>query len=114
MGKRGTRAAPLVEASGQRGKLTWGIGAMVVAAVASVAQLVGPPELKTIGIAVAAVTGGIGIALAYAVRCPRCGRSLAAWAFREGSLSTWHEKLVEVRECPHCGHSVAEADAGRR
>ena len=114
MEKRGAKTTPLVTASGQAWKVTFGIGAMFVAAAASILQLFGPPELKSLGIAVAAVTGGVGIASVFGVRCPSCGRSLGYWAARAGSLTTWHEKLVEAAVCPYCGHTAAGSAGGRR
>jgi hypothetical protein len=86
---------------------------MVVAAAASIFQLVGPSELKVPAIAVAVASGLLGIAVLLAVRCPSCGRSLGLWAFRTGSLTTWHDRLVEASACPFCGHGGAEV-AGRR
>jgi hypothetical protein len=110
--KRGKQATPLVDASGQRWKVTLGLGAMALAAAASIFQLVGPSQLKTPAIAVAIVAGLLAIATLLAVSCPSCGRSLVVWAFRTGSLTTWHEALVEVAACPYCGH--VPADGGTR
>jgi hypothetical protein len=111
--KRGKQAAtPLVDASAQRWKVTVGLGGMAVAAVASLLQLFGPAELKTAAIAVAVVSGLLGIASLLAVSCPSCGRSLVVWAFRTGSLTSWHDALVEVAACPYCGH--VPADGGPR
>jgi Zn ribbon nucleic-acid-binding protein len=87
---------------------------MLVAAIGSVVQFLGPAELKGPVIAVAIVSGVVGILFLLAVRCPRCARSLGAWAFRTGSLTTWHEALVEAAECPHCGHRAGDATPGRR
>jgi Zn ribbon nucleic-acid-binding protein len=106
------KATPLVAGSKQAWRVTLGIGAMVVAAAASIFQLVGPSELKGPAIGVAIASGLLGIAALLAVRCPSCGRSLGLWAFRTGTLTTWHERLVEARACPYCGH--AAADAGPR
>lgn len=102
-----TKETPLVAGSGQSGKLELGIGAMVVAAVASIAQLVGPVELKNPAIVVAVASGLLGIGALLLVRCPSCGHSLGLWAFRTGSLTTWHERLLKVAACPSCGHTVS-------
>jgi hypothetical protein len=113
MANRGRRQEPLVAGSGQAWKVTLGIGGMVVAAAASIIQLLAPPELKSPAIAVALASGVLGIAALLAVRCPRCGRSLAVWAWRTGSLTTWHETLVEARACPYCDYE-AEIPEPRR
>jgi DNA-directed RNA polymerase subunit RPC12/RpoP len=113
-GRRGGAGAPLVAGTGQAWKVTAGIGAMVVAAVGSVVQFLGPGELRGQVIAVAIAAGLAGIAVLLWVRCPRCGRSLGAWAFQTGSLTTWHEALVEASACPYCGHRAGDATPGRR
>jgi Zn ribbon nucleic-acid-binding protein len=110
---RATRRPPLVEGSGQGWKVTLGIGALLVAAAGSIFQLFGPSELRTPVIAAAIAAGLVGIAAMLAVRCPSCGRSLGLWAFRTGTLTTWHDRLVEAPECPSCGHR-AEAPDRRR
>jgi len=107
------KSAPLVAASGQAWKVTLGIGAMTVAAAASILQFVGPAAVKDPAIGVAIGTGLAGIAALMAVRCPRCDHSLAVWAFRTGSLTTWHERLAEVTACPSCGHAVAQGAGDR-
>jgi Zn ribbon nucleic-acid-binding protein len=113
-GRRGGAGAPLVAGTGQAWKLTAGIGGLLVAAVASVVQFVGPSELRGQAVAVAIAAGLLGVVVLLSVRCPRCARSLGAWAFRTGSLTTWHEALVEARECPYCGHRASDATPGRR
>jgi Zn ribbon nucleic-acid-binding protein len=110
---RGTKGPPLVAGSGQGWKVTLGIGALLVAAAASIFQLVGPSELRTPAIAAAIASGLLGILAMLAVRCPSCGRSLGLWAFQTGTLTTWHERLVEAPECPSCGHRP-EAPAQKR
>jgi hypothetical protein len=112
--RRGKAASPLVDGSAQRWKVTGGLGAMVVAAAASLFQLFGASDLKAQAIAVAVASGVLGIALLLLVRCPSCGRSLGAWAFRTGSLTTWHEALVEVVACPYCGHEAGRGGGARR
>ena len=110
---RGTKGPPLVVGSGQGWKVTLGLGALLVAALGSIFQLVGPPALKTPAIAVAIASGLLAVVAMLAVRCPSCGRSLGLWAFQTGTLTTWHERLVEAPECPSCGHR-AEAPERRR
>jgi hypothetical protein len=112
--KGGGKGAPLVAGSRQAWKVTLGLGALVVAAVASVLQLVGPGHLKDLAIAAAVASGALGIAALVSVRCPRCRRSLGVWAFRSGSLTTWHEALVEVAACPYCGREAEDGRAGGR
>jgi hypothetical protein len=112
-GRRGA-GNPLVAGTGQAWKVTAGVGGMLVAAVASVGQFLGPAELRGQVIAVAIAAGLLGIVVLLWVQCPKCGRSLGAWAFRTGSLTTWHEALVEARECPYCGHRAGDATLGRR
>lgn len=98
----------LVTATKQGWKVMAGLAGITVAAVASVFQLVGPASLKEQAIGLAMGTGFLGIAALVAVRCPECDTSLAVWAFRTGTLTTWRERLSEVTSCPSCGHSVAE------
>ena len=58
-----------------------------------------------VGMFVVAVASGlVGIAVMLLVRCPGCGHSLGLWAFRTGSLTTWHERLMKVAACSACGH----------
>jgi hypothetical protein len=114
MTDRGSKGTPLVAASGQGWKVTAGIGALIVAAAASLLQLLGPPEAKVPAIGVAIASGLLGLVALLAVRCPSCGRSLGLWAFRTGSLTTWHESLVEVPACPYCGHRGEDAAGPRR
>jgi hypothetical protein len=114
MGRRGGAGAPLVAGTGQDWKVKAGVGGMLVAAVASVVQFLGPGELRGQAIAVAIASGLLGILVLLWVKCPRCGRSLGAWAFRTGSLTTWHEALVEAEACPYCGHRAGDATPGRR
>lgn len=99
---------PLVAGSGQSGKVEFGIGALIVAAVASIVQLVGPSTLKTPAIVAAVVAGLAGINALLLVRCPSCGHSLGLWAVRTGGLTGWSEKLEKVTACPSCGHTVAK------
>lgn len=113
-GQRGAGGPRLVEATGQAWKVTTGIRGLVIAAFASVAQFFVPAELKTPIVVLAVATGAIGITALVAVRCPRCGRSLGGWAFRTGSLTSWHEALVELRACPHCGLRPPDDAGGRR
>lgn len=110
---RRTKGPPLVAGSGQGWKVTSGIGALMVAAAASIFQLVAPAELRAPAIAIAIASGVVAAVAMLAVRCPGCERSLGLWAFRTGSLTTWHERLVEAQECPSCGHR-AEGEAGGR
>ena len=56
------------------------------------------------------VTGFLGIATLLTIRCPGCDLSLAVWAFQNGSLTTWHERLVELKACPTCGLAVPERE----
>lgn len=111
---RRTKGPPLVAGSGQAWKVTFGIGALVVAAAASIFQLVSPTDLRTPAIAIAIASGVVGAVAMLAVRCPGCGRSLGLWAFRTGGLTTWHERLVETQDCPSCGHRAEGATGGRR
>lgn len=101
---RKTKGPPLVAGSGQAWKVTAGIGALVVAAAASIFQFVAPDAMKTPAIAVVIASGVLGGLSILAVGCPSCRRSLGLWAFQTGSLTTWHERLVEAEECPFCSH----------
>lgn len=110
---RGTKGPPLVAGTRQAWKVTFGLGGLIVAAVASVAQLVAPAELKAPVIGLAIGSGAVAIVAMLTVRCPSCGRSLGLWAFQTGTLTTWHERLVEATECPSCGHRPP-ADVGEK
>jgi len=98
---------PLVAGSGQSWKVTFGLGAMGVAAVASVVHLLGPASFKPIALAFSVGPGLVGIFSLTQIRCPRCNKSLAVWAFRTGSLTTWAERLEKVSACPFCGCTAA-------
>lgn len=100
-------APPLVAGSGQSWKVTFGTSAMGVAVVASIVHLFGPAELEPIALAVSIGPGLVGIFALIQIRCPRCNTSLGFWAFRTGSLTTWHERLGKVSACPSCGCTVS-------
>lgn len=106
--KPAPEGTPLVAGTKQGWKVMAGLAGMTLAAIASVFQLVGPASLKEQAIGLAMGTGFLGIAALVSVRCPECDTSLAVWAFRTGTLTTWRERLAEVASCPSCGHSVAE------
>lgn len=106
--KAAPRGPPLVTATKQAWKVMAGLAGMTVAAIASIVQLVGPDSLKEHSIGLAMGTGFLGIAALVAVRCPECETSLAVWAFRTGTLTTWRERLAEVTVCPSCGYTAGE------
>lgn len=91
--------------TGQARKLDVALVSLTMAAVAGIAQFLGPKEWTMPGFAGVLAFGTLGLVLLLRVRCPRCHRSLGFWAMRNHSMGKWQTALQTVGECPYCRYT---------
>lgn len=102
----------LLERSGQVWKI-WLFGAMLV--LGSAASLLQGFMVEPLGreMAMRAAVAGMGLVAGsflwagFAVRCPKCDLKLFWHALRKEGFFSWFAWLLQVEDCPHCGHAAA-------
>ncbi len=98
-----------IAATGQGWKSTLGWIALLISGAAAVVQFLGPDETTGYAYWVVIVSGSVGVAAEWSIRCPKCRRSVGWWAYSTGTAANARDMLENAPACPRCGFAPTRA-----